>query len=177
MVRTGVESFPWFSPAGVQRGNLNNAVKLAYNPSKDQRDTLYSSRINPIINQGAGPLLFGDKTALSYGSAFDRINVRRLFIVVEEAIEAASQASLFEVNDADTRETFVNTISPFLREIQTNRGIENFRVVCDESNNTPAIVDNNEFKADIFIQPTRSINYISLSFVATRAGIQFAESI
>ena len=177
MVRTGVESFPWFSPAGIQRGNLNNAVKLAYNPNKDQRDTLYSSRINPIINQGAGPLLFGDKTALSYGSAFDRINVRRLFIVVEEAIEEASQASLFEVNDADTRETFVNTISPFLREIQTNRGIENFRVVCDESNNTPAIVDNNEFKADIFIQPTRSINYISLSFVATRAGIQFAESI
>lgn len=177
MVRTGVTAFPWFSPAGQQRGSLNNAVKLAYNPSKDQRDTIYSARVNPIINQGNGALLFGDKTALSFASAFDRINVRRLFISVEEAIESAAEASLFEINDADTRESFVNIITPFLREIQTNRGIENFNVICDGSNNTPSVVDNNEFKADIFIQPTRSINFISLSFVATRAGINFSESV
>ena len=177
MVRTGINSFPWFSPAGTQRGALNNAVKLAYNPSKDQRDTLYSARINPIVSQGSGPILFGDKTALSYASAFDRINVRRLFIAVETALESAAQSQLFEINDSDTRDNFVNIVTPFLRDIQANRGIENFKVVCDSSNNTPSVIDNNEFRADIFIQPTRSINYINLTFVATRSGITFSESV
>ena len=177
MVRTGINSFPWFSPAGSQRGALNNAVKLAYNPSKDQRDTLYSARINPIVSQGSGPILFGDKTALSYASAFDRINVRRLFIAVETALESAAQSQLFEINDSDTRDNFVNIVTPFLRDIQANRGIENFKVVCDSSNNTPSVIDNNEFRADIFIQPTRSINYINLTFVATRSGITFSESV
>ena len=177
MVRTGINSFPWFSPAGTQRGALNNAVKLAYNPSKDQRDTLYSARINPIVSQGSGPILFGDKTGLSYASAFDRINVRRLFIAVETALESAAQSQLFEINDSDTRDNFVNIVTPFLRDIQANRGIENFKVVCDSSNNTPSVIDNNEFRADIFIQPTRSINYINLTFVATRSGITFSESV
>ncbi len=177
MVRTGINSFPWFSPAGAQRGALNNAVKLAYNPSKDQRDTLYSARINPIVSQGSGPILFGDKTGLSYASAFDRINVRRLFISVETALESAAQSQLFEINDSDTRDNFVNIVTPFLRDIQANRGIENFKVVCDSSNNTPSVIDNNEFRADIFIQPTRSINYINLTFVATRSGITFSESV
>ena len=177
MVRTGINAFPWFSPAGAQRGALNNAVKLAYNPDKDQRDTLYSARINPIVSQGSGPILFGDKTGLSYASAFDRINVRRLFIAVETALESAAQSQLFEINDSDTRDNFVNIVTPFLRDIQANRGIENFKVVCDASNNTPDVIDNNEFRADIFIQPTRSINYISLTFVATRSGITFSESV
>ncbi len=177
MVRTGINAFPWFSPAGQQRGALNNAVKLAYNPNKDQRDTLYSARINPIVSQGSGPILFGDKTALSYASAFDRINVRRLFIAVETALESAAQSQLFEINDSDTRDNFVNIVTPFLRDIQANRGIENFKVICDASNNTPDVIDNNEFRADIFIQPTRSINYISLTFVATRSGITFSESV
>ena len=177
MVRTGINAFPWFSPAGAQRGALNNAVKLAYNPDKDQRDTLYSARINPIVSQGSGPILFGDKTGLSYASAFDRINVRRLFITVETALESAAQSQLFEINDSDTRDNFVNIVTPFLRDIQANRGIENFKVICDASNNTPDVIDNNEFRADIFIQPTRSINYISLTFVATRSGITFSESV
>ena len=177
MVRTGINAFPWFSPAGQQRGALNNAVKLAYNPDKDQRDTLYSARINPIVSQGSGPILFGDKTGLSYASAFDRINVRRLFITVETALESAAQSQLFEINDADTRDNFVNIVTPFLRDIQANRGIENFKVICDASNNTPDVIDNNEFRADIFIQPTRSINYISLTFIATRSGITFSESV
>ena len=177
MVRTGINAFPWFSPAGQQRGALNNAVKLAYNPDKDQRDTLYSARINPIVSQGSGPILFGDKTGLSYASAFDRINVRRLFIAVETALESAAQSQLFEINDSDTRDNFVNIVTPFLRDIQANRGIENFKVICDASNNTPDVIDNNEFRADIFIQPTRSINYISLTFVATRSGITFSESV
>ena len=177
MVRTGINSFPWFSPAGAQRGALNNAVKLAYNPSKDQRDTLYSARINPIVSQGSGPILFGDKTGLSYASAFDRINVRRLFISVETALESAAQSQLFEINDSDTRDNCVNIVTPFLRDIKANRGIENFKVVCDSSNNTPSVIDNNEFRADIFIQPTRSINYINLTFVATRSGITFSESV
>ena len=178
MVRTSVNSFPWFSPAGARRGILNNAVKLAYNPNKDQRDLLYSARVNPISNiKGSGIQLFGDKTGLSYASAFDRINVRRLFLTVEQALESAANAQLFEINDEDTRENFANIVTPYLRDIQSNRGIENFRVICDESNNTPDVVDNNEFRADIFIQPTRSINYITLTFVATRTGISFAESV
>ena len=178
MVRTSIDSFPWFSPAGARRGILNNAVKLAYNPNKDQRDLLYSSRINPISNiKGSGIQLFGDKTGLSYASAFDRINVRRLFLTVEQALENAANAQLFEINDEDTRENFSNIVTPYLRDIEANRGIENFKVICDESNNTPDVVDNNEFRADIFIQPSKSINYVTLTFVATRTGISFAESV
>ena len=177
-VRTSINSFPWFSPAGARRGILNNAVKLAYNPNKDQRDLLYSARINPISNvRGSGIQLFGDKTGLSYASAFDRINVRRLFLTVEQALEGAANAQLFEINDDETRDNFTNIVTPYLRDIQSNRGIENFRVICDQSNNTPDVVDNNEFRADIFIQPTKSINYITLTFVATRTGISFAESV
>ena len=177
-VRTSINSFPWFSPAGARRGILNNAVKLAYNPTKDQRDLLYDARINPISNiKGSGIQLFGDKTGLSYPSAFDRINVRRLFLTVEQALEGAANAQLFEINDEDTRENFTNIVTPYLRDIQSNRGIENFKVICDESNNTPDVVDNNEFRADIFIQPSKSINYVTLTFVATRTGISFAESV
>ena len=178
MVRTSINTFPWYSPAGARRGILNNAVKLPYNPNKDQRDLLYSARINPITNvRGSGIQLFGDKTGLSYASAFDRINVRRLFLTVEQALEGAANAQLFEINDDETRENFTNIVTPYLRDIQANRGIENFSVICDQSNNTPAVVDNNEFRADIFIQPTKSINYITLTFVATRTGISFAESV
>ena len=177
-VRTSINAFPWYSPAGARRGILNNAVKLAYNPNKDQRDLLYSARINPISNvRGSGIQLFGDKTGLSYASAFDRINVRRLFLTVEQALEGAANAQLFEINDDETRDNFTNIVTPYLRDIQSNRGIENFSVICDQSNNTPDVVDNNEFRADIFIQPTKSINYITLTFVATRTGISFAESV
>ena len=176
MVRTSIEAFPWFSPAGQQRGNINNAVKLAYNPNKAQRDVLYGNRINPVINQnGQGVILFGDKTALSFSSAFDSINVRRLFLTVEQALEEAANDQLFEINDEETRENFVNIVIPYLRDIQAQRGIEEFTVVCDETNNTPDIVDNNEFRADIFISPARSINYITLTFIATRSGISFDE--
>ena len=176
MLRTSIESFPWFSPAGQQRGNINNGVKLAYNPTKAQRDQLYEARINPVINQnGQGIILFGDKTALSYSSAFDRINVRRLFLTVEQALESAANDQLFEINDEDTRENFVNIVIPYLRDIQANRGIEDFTVICDETNNTPDVIDNNEFRADIFISPARSINYVTLTFVATRSGVSFDE--
>ena len=176
MVRTSIEAFPWFSPAGQQRGNINNAVKLAYNHNKAQRDVLYGARINPVINQnGQGVILFGDKTGLSYSSAFDRINVRRLFLTVEQALEEAANDQLFELNDEETRENFVNIVIPYLRDIQAQRGIEEFTVVCDETNNTPDIIDNNEFRADIFISPARSINYITLTFIATRSGISFDE--
>ena len=176
MVRTSIESFPWFSPAGQQRGNINNGVKLAYNPTKAQRDVLYGARINSVINQnGQGIVLFGDKTALSYASAFDRINVRRLFLTVEQALEEAANDQLFEINDEETRENFVNIVIPYLRDVQAQRGIEEFAVVCDETNNTPDVVDNNEFRADIFISPARSINYVTLTFVATRSGVSFEE--
>ena len=176
MVRTELEQFPWFSPAGTQRGEINDAIKLAYNPSKSQRDQLYGSRINPIINKrGAGIILFGDKTALSYASAFDRINVRRLFLTIEQAIEGAADAQLFEINDSTTRANFVNTIEPYLRDVQAKRGLYDFVVKCDESNNTPDIIDNNEFRADIFLKPTKSINYVTLTFVATRTGVDFNE--
>jgi phage tail sheath protein FI len=176
MVRTSIESFPWFSPAGQQRGNINNGVKLAYNPTKAQRDVLYGARINSVINQnGQGIILFGDKTALSYASAFDRINVRRLFLTVEQALEEAANDQLFEINDEETRENFVNIVVPYLRDIQANRGIEDFTVICDETNNTPDVIDNNEFRADIFISPARSINYVTLTFVATRSGVSFDE--
>ena len=176
MVRTEITSFPWFSPAGVQRGAINDAIKLAYNPSKAQRDNLYGERINPIVNKpGAGIVLFGDKTALGYASAFDRINVRRLFLTVEQSIEAVANAQLFEINDSITRANFVNAIEPYLRDIQAKRGLYDFVIKCDENNNTPDIVDNNEFRADIFLKPTKSINYVTLTFVATRTGVDFQE--
>jgi phage tail sheath protein FI len=176
MTRTNVTGFPWFSPAGQQRGVLNNAIKLAYNPSKAQRDLLYTARVNAIVNQpGTGVLLFGDKTALSYPSAFDRINVRRLFLTVEQALERSAQAQLFELNDQTTRSNFVNIVEPYLRDVQAKRGIYDFVVICDETNNTPDVIDNNEFRADIFLKPTKSINYITLTFVATRTGVSFEE--
>ena len=176
MVRTEIEAYPWFSPAGQQRGVLNNAIKLAYNPKKSERDTLYESRINSIINQsGTGILLFGDKTALNYASAFDRINVRRLFLTVEKALESVANAQLFEFNDEITRANFSNVVEPYLRDVQAKRGLIDFRVICDETNNTPSVVDNNEFRADIFLKPTKSINYVTLTFVATRTGVSFEE--
>jgi len=176
MTRTNITSFPWFSPAGQQRGILNNAIKLAYNPSKSQRDQLYPQRINSIINQpGVGTLLFGDKTALGYASAFDRINVRRLFLTIEQALERVAQAQLFELNDELTRANFKNVVEPFLRDIEAKRGLYGFLVVCDTSNNTPDVIDNNEFRADIFLKPTKSINYVTLTFVATRTGVSFEE--
>jgi hypothetical protein len=176
MMRTNINSYPWYSPAGQQRGVLNNAIKLAYNPSKDQRDLLYTARVNAIISQpGIGIYLFGDKTALGYASAFDRINVRRLFLTIEQALEKASQAQLFELNDQITRANFVNIVEPYLRDVQAKRGLYDFLVICDETNNTPDVIDNNEFRADIFLKPTKSINYVTLTFVATRTGISFEE--
>jgi len=176
--RTSLEQFPWFSPAGTARGAILNAVKLVYNPGKKQRDILYSNRVNPVINSpGAGIILFGDKTAFAKSSAFDRINVRRLFIFLEDAISAAAKDQLFEFNDELTRTNFVNIVEPFLRDVQAKRGIFDFVVVCDETNNTAAVIDNNEFVADIFIKPARSINFIGLTFVATRTGVSFEEVI
>ena len=176
MARTTLTSFPWFSPAGQQRGIINNAVKLAYNPSKSQRDLLYTQRINPVITKsGVGTLLFGDKTGLAYASAFDRINVRRLFLTVEQSLRAAGEAQLFELNDEITRANFVNIVEPYLRDVQAKRGLYDFLVICDASNNTPDVIDNNEFRADIFLKPTKSINYVTLTFVATRTGVSFEE--
>jgi hypothetical protein len=176
MVRTNIVAYPWFSPAGQQRGILNSAIKLAYNPNKAQRDQLYSLRINAIVNQpGIGILLFGDKTALGYTSAFDRINVRRLFLTVEQALQRSAQAQLFELNDEVTRANFRNIVEPYLRDVQAKRGLYGFLVVCDASNNTPDVIDNNEFRADIFLKPAKSINYITLTFVATRTGVSFEE--
>jgi len=176
--RNDINNFPWFSPAGTARGAILNAVKLAYNPSQTQRDQLYSNRVNPIIfSPGGGIVLFGDKTGLSKSSAFDRINVRRLFIFLENAISGAARDQMFEFNDEITRTNFVNIVEPFLRDVQAKRGIFDFRVICDETNNTAAIIDNNEFVADIFIKPARSINFIGLTFVATRTGVSFEEVI
>ncbi len=176
MVRTDRDQFPWFSPAGLDRGGLNFPVKLAFNPGQDARDRLYSQRINPIISQpGSGIILFGDKTALAYESAFDRINVRRLFIVIEKAVENAAKSALFELNDAGTRSNFVNVVEPFLRDVQAKRGIQDFLLICDETNNTPDVIDRNEFLADVYIKPARSINFIGLTFVATRTGVSFSE--
>ena len=176
MVRTDRDFFPWFSPAGLQRGGLNFAIKLAFNPGQDARDQLYSNRINPITSKpGDGIVLFGDKTGLSFESAFDRINVRRLFITIEQAIENAAKSVLFELNDAGTRSNFVNIVEPFLRDVQAKRGIQDFLLVCDDTNNTPDVIDRNEFIADIFVKPARSINFIGLTFVATRTGVSFSE--
>lgn len=174
--RTDIDSFPWFSPAGTTRGSILNAVKLTYNPNQAQRDKLYSARVNPVIaSPGGGINLFGDKTGLERSSAFDRINVRRLFIFLEEAISGAARDQLFEFNDQVTRSTFVSVVDPFLRDVQAKRGIQDYVVICDETNNTAAVIDNNEFVADIFIKPNRSINFIGLTFVATRTGVSFEE--
>ena len=176
MAKTGIDNYSWFSPAGASRGVLNNAVKLAYNPNQSQRDSLYTRRVNPIIAYpGSGFILFGDKTGLSYASAFDRINVRRLFLTLEATIERAARAQLFEFNDTITRNNFVNIVEPYLRDVKSKRGITDFLVVCDESNNTPDVIDANQFKADIFIKPARTINFVGLTFVATRTGVSFSE--
>ena len=176
MARTSINNYAWFSPAGASRGVINNAIKLAYNPSQPQRDLLYPKRINPVIfSPGAGIILFGDKTGLAVASAFDRINVRRLFLTVEDTISRAAKAQLFEFNDVITRANFVNIVEPYLRDVKSKRGITDFLVVCDESNNTPDVIDANQFRADIFIKPARSINFIGLTFVANRTGISFEE--
>ena len=176
--RTDIQQFPWFSPAGTSRGSILNAVKLAYNPGKKQRDLLYSNRINPVVfSPGAGIILFGDKTGFGKSSAFDRINVRRLFIYLEDAISAAAKDFLFEFNDEITRTNFVNIVEPFLRDVQSKRGIFDYVVICDETNNTAAVIDSNEFVADIYIKPARSINFIGLTFIATRTGVDFEEVI
>ncbi len=177
-VRTDETRDPWFSPAGYNRGAIKNVVKLAWNPNKAQRDQLYKARVNPVITQpGQGTVLFGDKTALSMSSAFDRINVRRLFIVLEKAISRASKSTLFEFNDEFTRAQFKNMIEPFLRNVQGRRGIYDFKVVCDETNNTPEVIDSNSFVGDIYIKPARAINFIQLNFVAVRTGVEFDEII
>ena len=166
----------WFSPAGVNRGQLLGVTKLAFNPKKADRDTLYKARVNPLVSlPGQGTLLFGDKTLLSRPSAFDRINVRRLFIVLEKAISTAAKAQLFEFNDEFTRAQFRNLVEPFLRDVKGRRGLTDFLVVCDTTNNTSQVIDANKFVADIFIKPSRSINFITLNFVATRSGVEFSE--
>lgn len=173
-VRTEIDQYPWYSPAGKTRGSLKFPIKLAYNPGQDDRDRLYSQRINPIISSpGSGIILFGDKTALSYQSAFDRINVRRLFIAIEQAVKSAADAQLFEFNDSTTRANFINIVEPYLRDVQIKRGVTDYLLVCDETNNTPDVIDRNEFIADIYVKPARSINFIGLTFVATRTGVSF----
>ena len=167
---------PWFSPAGFARGVLRNAIKLAFSPNKTQRDTLYASRVNPIVSfPGQGVVLFGDKTAQGFASAFDRINVRRLFLVIERVIGTAAKTQLFEQNDEAQRTLFTNIVEPYLRDVQGRRGVTDFLVKCDESNNPPDAVDRGEFYAEIYVKPTRTINYITLTFVATRTGVSFAE--
>jgi len=174
--RTDTDRDPWFSPAGLNRGQIKNVVKLAYAPTKANRDELYKNAINPVVSfPGEGTMLFGDKTLLGRPSAFDRINVRRLFIVLEKSIAKASRSSLFEFNDEFTRAQFVNLVEPFLRTVQGRRGIYDYRVVCDETNNTPEIIDRNEFVGDIYVKPARSINFIQLNFVAVRTGVAFEE--
>ena len=175
--RTDNVNDPWFSPAGFNRGQIRGVVKLSMNPTPEaQRDDLYIDGVNPVVSfPGEGTVLFGDKTLQSKGSAFDRINVRRLFIVMEKAISTASKFQLFEQNDSFTRAQFKNMIEPFLRDIQGRRGITDFKVICDDTNNTSDVIDGNKFVADIFVKPTRSINFIQLNFVATRSGVDFSE--
>ena len=174
--RTEFTNEAWFSPAGLNRGFINNVVKLSFNPNQTDRDQLYPNRINPVVTfRGQGTLLYGDKTALSRPSAFDRINVRRLFIVLQKAIATAAKFQLFEFNDDLTRRTFVNAVEPFLSEVQARRGLTDFKVVCDTSNNTGQVIDSNQFVADIYLKPARSINFITLNFVAVRTGVSFSE--
>ena len=176
MAASDANAAPWFSPAGPRRGAYLGVTSLAYTPPKSERDTLYKASINPIANlPGQGVLLFGDKTHMNRPSAFDRINVRRLFNVIERAIALAARNTLFELNDEFTRAEFVNIVEPFLREVKGRRGITDFRVVCDATNNTAAVIDRNEFVANVFIKPARSINYITLNFVAVRSGVDFEE--
>jgi hypothetical protein len=166
---------PWYSPAGFSRGSIKNAIKLAWNPSKTYRDTLYSYGVNPVISYpGQGIILFGDKTLTNRPSAFDRIGVRRLFIILEKTISRSAQSSLFELNDDFTRSQFIATVTPFLRDIQGRNGIVDFRVVCDTTNNTPQVIDGNQFVGDIYIKPTRSINFVQLNFVAVATGVEFS---
>lgn len=175
-VETSANSEDWFSPAGTQRGNLKGVVKLAYVPGKNDRDKLYQKRINPITSfPGQGVVLFGDKTALGIPSAFDRINVRRLFLAIEKRIGGLAKNVLFELNDEATRATFANAATSYLSEVKAKRGVTDFLVVCDESNNTPDVIDRNEFVAEIYVKPSRSINFITITFVATRTGVSFAE--
>jgi len=176
--RTDDERDAWFSPAGFNRGQIRNIVKLAWNPKQAQRDLLYKNGINPIVNfPGQGIIMFGDKTLLSKPSDFDRINVRRLFIVLEKAIARASQSTLFEFNDEFTRSSFVNFVVPFLRDVQGRNGIADFAVICDQTNNTGEVIDRGEFVGDIYIKPARAINFIQLNFVAVRSGVEFSEII
>jgi phage tail sheath protein FI len=178
IVRTDTERDPWFSPAGYNRGQIKNVIKLAWSPNKAQRDDLYRNDINPVVTfPGRGTVLFGDKTLYGRNSAFDRINVRRLFIVLEKAIATASKFLLFEFNDEFTRAQFRNMVEPFLRDVKGRRGITDFKVVCDETNNPGSVVDRSEFVGDIYIKPARSINYIQLNFVAAATGVEFSEII
>jgi phage tail sheath protein FI len=166
---------PWYSPGGFNRGKIKNVVKLAWNPTLSERDTLYKNGVNPVIfMRGEGVVLLGDKTMQAKPSAFDRINVRRLFITLEKAISRSARYSLFEFNDAFTRAQFVAMIEPYLRTIKGRRGIIDFKVICDETNNTPDIIDRNAFVGDIYIKPARSINFIQLNFVAVRSGVEFS---
>ena len=174
--RTDFQADPWFSPGGMTRGQVKNAIKLGVNPNRAQRDELYKNGVNPVVSfPGEGTVLYGDKTMLAKPSAFDRINVRRLFIVLEKAIATAAKFQLFEFNDSFTRAQFKNLVEPFLRDVQGRRGVTDFRVVCDETNNTAEVIDGNNFVADIYIKPNRSINYITLNFVAARSGVNFEE--
>jgi len=176
VVRTEQTTDPWFSPAGFNRGQIQGVVKLSLNPNKAERDELYEAGINPVVSfPGEGTVLFGDKTLQRRPSALDRINVRRLMIHLEKAISTASKYNLFEFNDDFTRRAFISTVNPFLRRVQSQRGITDFRVVCDTTNNTSQVIDNNEFVADIFIKPARSINYIQLNFVVLRSNAVFEE--
>ena len=178
MVSSALTAEAWYSPAGLARGQIRNVVKLAYNPTQKQRDELYPARVNPVVSfPGEGTILFGDKTALGYSSAFDRINVRKLFLVIEKEIAKIARTSLFEFNDDITRSLFKNNVNPFLRDIQAKRGMYDFLVVCDQTNNVPEIIDRNEFIADIYIKPAKSINFISLNFIATKTGVTFDESV
>ena len=174
--RTDTERDPWFSPAGLTRGQIKNVIKLAYNPNKANRDELYKNGVNPVVSfTGEGTMLYGDKTLLGRPSSFDRINVRRLFIVLEKSISKAARSALFEFNDEFTRAQFVNLVEPFLRTVQARRGIYDYRVVCDETNNTAEVIDRNEFVGDIYVKPAKSINFIQLNFVAVRTGVAFEE--
>ena len=174
--RTDLIADAWYSPAGLNRGIIRGAVKLAFNPNKTQRDDLYRARVNPVATfPGQGTVLFGDKTGLTAPSAFDRINVRRLFITLEKAVATASKFQLFEFNDEFTRAQFRNLVEPFLREVKGRRGITDFKVVCDDTNNTAQVIYANAFVCDIYIKPARSINFITLKFIATRTGVDFDE--
>ena len=176
MARTDTTNDPWWSPAGIARGQIRGSVGLAYNPSQTERDTLYRARINPVVAfPGEGTMLFGDKTGLARNSAFSRINVRRLFLTIEEAIKLAARSVLFEFNDEFTRENFKAMVDPYLRDVQARRGITDFLTVCDETNNTGQVIDNHEFRADFYIKPARSINFITLTFIAVRTDVSFSE--